>query len=69
MLDEPEANEAIIWVIGQFANKIENADELMDLLVDNFLDEPTEVRHTDFVAWPIVRQLPYRYNLPSSLLW
>lgn len=43
VLDEPEAKAALIWVIGQFANKIDNSDELLDLLVDNFLDEPTEV--------------------------
>lgn len=42
-LDEPEAKSAMIWIIGQFANRIENADDLMDDLTYNFLEEPTEV--------------------------
>jgi AP-2 complex subunit beta-1 len=42
-LDEPESKAAIIWIIGQFANKIDNADELLDVLIDTFLDESVEV--------------------------
>ncbi|PAV23222.1 Adaptor complex beta subunit [Pyrrhoderma noxium] len=43
-LDEPEAKAAMIWIIGQFADKIENSDELLDDLVYNFLEESTEVQ-------------------------
>ena len=43
VLDEPEAKASMIWIIGQFANRIENADELMDELTYNFLQEPVEV--------------------------
>ncbi|KAI0046108.1 Adaptor protein complex beta subunit [Auriscalpium vulgare] len=43
-LDEPEAKAAMIWIIGQFANRIDNADELMDDLTYNFLEESTEVQ-------------------------
>ncbi|KAI0306363.1 Adaptor protein complex beta subunit [Multifurca ochricompacta] len=43
-LDEPESKASMIWIIGQFANRIDNADELMDDLTYNFLDEPTEVQ-------------------------
>ena len=43
LLDEPESKAAVIWIIGQFANRIDNADELMDDLTYNFLEEPTEV--------------------------
>ncbi|KAH9893902.1 armadillo-type protein, partial [Epithele typhae] len=35
---------AVIWIIGQFANRIDNADELMDDLTYTFLEEPTEVQ-------------------------
>lgn len=42
-LDEPEAKAAIIWIIGQHAEKIDNADELMDNLTYTFLEESTEV--------------------------
>lgn len=43
LLDEPESKAAVIWIIGQFANRIDNADELMDDLTYTFLEEPTEV--------------------------
>ena len=50
LLDEPEAKAAVIWIIGQFANRIDNADELMDDLTYTFLEEPTEVGLTSFDA-------------------
>ncbi|KAI0082717.1 Adaptor protein complex beta subunit [Panus rudis PR-1116 ss-1] len=43
-LDDPESKAAMIWIVGQFANRIDNADELMDDLTYQFLDEPTEVQ-------------------------
>lgn len=42
-LDEPEAKAAMIWIIGQFADKIENSDELMEDLTYTFLEQPAEV--------------------------
>jgi AP-2 complex subunit beta-1 len=44
VLDEPEAKASMVWIIGQFADRINNADELMDDLTYNFLEEPTEVQ-------------------------
>ncbi|KAI0093614.1 Adaptor protein complex beta subunit [Irpex rosettiformis] len=43
-LDEPESKAAMVWIIGQFANRIDNADELMDDLTFGFMDEPVEVQ-------------------------
>jgi len=43
-LDEPEAKAAMVWILGQFANKIDNADELLDDLLYTFLDESVEVQ-------------------------
>jgi AP-2 complex subunit beta-1 len=43
ILDEPESKASMIWIIGQFANRIDNADELMDDLTYQFLEEPVEV--------------------------
>ncbi|KZT68971.1 Adaptor protein complex beta subunit [Daedalea quercina L-15889] len=43
-LDEPESKAAMVWIVGQFADRIENADELMDDLTYTFLEEPTEVQ-------------------------
>ncbi|CAG8650525.1 6762_t:CDS:2, partial [Paraglomus brasilianum] len=43
-LDEPEAKAAMIWIIGQYADRIENADVLLDDFLYCFLDEPVEVQ-------------------------
>lgn len=43
-LDEPEAKASMIWIIGEYADRIENADELLDSFLDNFKDEPTQVQ-------------------------
>ncbi|KAI8381368.1 putative beta-adaptin [Radiomyces spectabilis] len=43
-LDEPEAKAAMIWIIGQYADRIENADELLDDFLYTFLEEPVEVQ-------------------------
>ncbi|KIP09109.1 hypothetical protein PHLGIDRAFT_29224 [Phlebiopsis gigantea 11061_1 CR5-6] len=43
-LDEPESKAAMIWIVGQFADRIENADELMDDLTFTFMEEPVEVQ-------------------------
>ncbi|KAL4067586.1 adaptin N terminal region-domain-containing protein [Scleroderma yunnanense] len=44
VLDEAEAKAAMIWILGQFSDRIDNADDLLDDLVYTFLDEPTEVQ-------------------------
>mmetsp|Transcript_9055 Transcript_9055/g.13695 ORF Transcript_9055/g.13695 Transcript_9055/m.13695 type:complete len:882 (+) Transcript_9055:85-2730(+) len=43
-IDEPEAKAAMIWIIGEYAERIDNADELLELFLDNFHDEPVEVQ-------------------------
>jgi AP-2 complex subunit beta-1 len=43
-LDEPEAKAAMIWVIGQYADRIQNSDALLEDFLDSFLDEPIEVQ-------------------------
>ncbi|KAF9564684.1 Adaptor protein complex beta subunit [Agrocybe pediades] len=43
-LDEPESKAAMIWIIGQFANRIDNAEDLLDDLVYTFLEETVEVQ-------------------------
>ncbi len=43
-LDEPEAKAAMIWVIGQYASRIENSDVLLEDFLDTFADEPVEVQ-------------------------
>ncbi|KAJ8508822.1 hypothetical protein ONZ45_g8941 [Pleurotus djamor] len=38
-LDEPEAKASLIWIIGEYASKIDNADELLSIFVDTFTEE------------------------------
>ena len=42
-LDEPESKAAMVWILGQFGNRIDNADDLLDDLLYTFLDESVEV--------------------------
>ncbi|KAH7036284.1 adaptin N terminal region-domain-containing protein [Macrophomina phaseolina] len=43
-LDEPEAKAAMIWVIGQYADRIDNSDVLLDDFLYTFAEEPHEVQ-------------------------
>ena len=43
-LDEPEAKAAMIWIVGEYAKKIANADALLHGFLENFLDEPVQVQ-------------------------
>lgn len=43
-LDEPEAKAAMVWIIGEYAGRIENSDELLEDFLDTFGDEPVEVQ-------------------------
>ncbi|KAI5199128.1 putative AP-2 adaptor complex subunit beta [Aureobasidium subglaciale] len=43
-LDEPEAKAAMIWIIGQYADRIDNSDVLLDDFLYTFADEPHEVQ-------------------------
>lgn len=38
-LDEPEAKASLIWIIGEYASKIDNAAELLGGFVDTFTEE------------------------------
>ncbi|CAG8632980.1 3900_t:CDS:2, partial [Dentiscutata heterogama] len=43
-LDEPEAKASLIWIIGEYAERIENADELIVTFLDTFRDENFQVQ-------------------------
>lgn len=44
-LDEPTARGALIWIVGEYAEKIKNADEILSGFVDVFDEEFTQVSH------------------------
>ncbi|GJP32925.1 hypothetical protein CLOM_g17506 [Closterium sp. NIES-68] len=43
-LDEPEAKASMIWIIGEYAERIDNADELLEGFLESFLEEPAQVQ-------------------------
>jgi len=43
-IDEPDAKASMIWIIGEYADRITNADELLELFTDTFHDEATQVQ-------------------------
>jgi len=44
VLDEPEAKASMIWILGEYAERIDNVEELLDSFLANFHDEPTVVQ-------------------------
>lgn len=42
-LDEPEARGSLIWIVGEYAEKINNADEILASFVEGFMEEFTQV--------------------------
>jgi AP-1 complex subunit beta-1 len=44
-LDEPEAKSAMIWIIGEYADRIDQADKILEnYFVESFQDEPPAVQ-------------------------
>ncbi|XP_065176456.1 AP-1 complex subunit beta-1-like [Sycon ciliatum] len=43
-LDEPDARASMIWILGEYAERIDNASELLESFVEHFADEPTHVQ-------------------------
>jgi len=42
-LDEPEAKASMIWIIGEYAECIDNADELLEQFLETFPEETSLV--------------------------
>ncbi|KZT59785.1 vesicle-mediated transport-related protein [Calocera cornea HHB12733] len=42
--EDPESKAAIIWILGQYADRIDNSHELLDDLAYTFLEETKEVQ-------------------------
>ncbi|CAL3971365.1 unnamed protein product [Diplocarpon coronariae] len=71
-LDEPEAKAAMIWVIGQYASRIENSDVLLEDFLYSFADEPFEVQLallTATVKLFIQRPTKGQELVPKVLKW
>lgn len=42
-LDEPDARASLIWIVGEYAEKISNADEILESFVEGFMEEFAQV--------------------------
>ncbi|RSL97842.1 hypothetical protein CDV31_012836 [Fusarium ambrosium] len=43
-LDEPNARGSLIWIVGEYAEKINNADEILESFVESFMEEFTQTQ-------------------------
>lgn len=71
-LDEPEAKAAMVWVIGQYADRIENSDVLLEDFLFSFAEEPVEVQLallTATVKLFIQRPTKGQELVPKVLKW
>ncbi|TLD23935.1 hypothetical protein PspLS_06794 [Pyricularia sp. CBS 133598] len=71
-LDEPEAKAAMVWVIGQYASRIENSDALLEDFLYSFADESVEVQLallTATVKLFIQRPTKGQELVPKVLKW
>lgn len=44
VFDTPESKAAMIWIVGQYADRIENSAELLEHFLQTFLEDPVEVQ-------------------------
>ncbi|KAJ2848430.1 hypothetical protein IWW36_003304 [Coemansia brasiliensis] len=71
-LDEPEARAAMIWIIGQYADRIDNSDEVLSKFLETFLEDPAEVQLsllTAIVKLFIMRPTAGQDLVPKVLKW
>lgn len=71
-LDEPEAKASVIWIIGQYADRIENSDGLLQDYLATFHDETIEVQLallTATVKLFIQRPTKGQQLVPQVLKW
>ncbi|KDE09350.1 hypothetical protein MVLG_00664 [Microbotryum lychnidis-dioicae p1A1 Lamole] len=71
-LDTPDAKAAMIWILGEYADRIENSDELLDDFLFSFADEPVEVQLallTATVKLFIKRPTAGQELVPKVLKW
>ena len=43
-LDDPVAKASMVWIIGEYVETIENADELLISFAENFREDPAVVQ-------------------------
>ncbi|WFD36215.1 beta-adaptin [Malassezia cuniculi] len=49
-IDEPEAKAALVWIIGEYAERIENSAEQLELCLNEFTEDPPAVQFQTLTA-------------------
>jgi len=49
-MDEPEAKAALVWILGEYAEKIENVAEQLAVFLEHFVDDEPEVQFQTLTA-------------------
>ncbi|CAJ1380969.1 unnamed protein product [Effrenium voratum] len=49
-LDEPDAKAAMIWIVGEYAERIDNSSDLLESFLESFHEEPASVQHQILTA-------------------
>lgn len=49
-MDDPDAKASIVWIIGEYVELIENADELLANFAENFRDEADVVQQQILIS-------------------
>lgn len=71
-LDEPEAKAAMVWIIGHYSSRIENANDLLETFLTNFKEDTVEVQLallTAIVKFFIYRPAKAQHLVPKVLGW
>lgn len=69
-LDEPNARGSLIWIVGEYAEKINNADEILSGFVDEFMEEFSQVSSQTGI--PFLERCSHnlcRHNCKFSQQW
>jgi vesicle coat complex subunit len=49
-LDEPEAKASLIWILGEYAEKIDNSEDVLATFLDSYKDEQASVQYQTLTA-------------------
>lgn len=65
-LDEPNARSSLIWIVGEYAEKINNAAEILSGFVDGFAEEFTQVCRLNTLVLKYSRLTPILDSVADS---
>ena len=53
----------MIWIIGEYAERIDNADELLESFLEGFQDENTQVSSFVYILNTLKSEDPFEYMI------